>query len=56
MLNLKDRYNFLLSLTDPDILKQQKVTNLEAIKIKSLALEKLHRQSIFKEYAAVNYL
>ena len=56
MLNLKDRYKFLLSLTDPDISKQQKNKNLEVIKKKSLALEKVHRQSIFKEYAAVKFL
>ena len=34
----------LLSITDPDILKQSKFTNDEINIIKSLALEKLHRQ------------
>ena len=46
----------LLSLTDPDILKQSKFTDDEKIIIKSLALEKLHRQRILKEYHAVSLL
>ena len=46
----------LLSLTDPDILKQSKFTDDEINKIKNLALEKLHRQRILKEYHAVSLL
>ena len=44
----------ILSLTDPDILKQSKFTDDEIIIIKNLALEKLHRQRILKEYHAVS--
>ena len=44
----------LLSLTDPDILKQSKFTDYEIEIIKNLALEKLHRQRILKEYHAVS--
>ena len=46
----------LLSLTDPDILKQSKFTDLEVIIIKYLALEKIQRQRILKEYVAVSLL
>ena len=46
----------LLSLTDPDILKQSKFTDDEIEIIKNLALEKLYRQRIFKEYHAVSLL
>ena len=46
----------LLSLTDPDILKQSKFTDDEINIIKNLALEKLHRQRILKEYHAVSIL
>ena len=35
---------FLISLTDPDILKQSQITDDEMKIIKNLALEKLHRQ------------
>ena len=44
----------LLSLTDPDILRQSKFTDDEIEIIKNLALEKLHRQRILKEYHAVS--
>ena len=44
----------LLSLTDPDILKQTKFTDDEIKIIKNLALEKLHRQRILKEYVAAS--
>ena len=44
----------LFSLTDPDILKQPKFTNDEIEILKNLALEKLHRQRILKEYIAMN--
>ena len=46
----------LLSLTDPDILKQSKFTDDEINIIKNLALEKLHRQRILKEYHAMSLL
>ena len=46
----------LLSLTDPDILKQSKFTDDEINIIKNLALEKLHRQRNLKEYHAVSLL
>ena len=45
----------LLSLTDPNILKQSKFTDDEII-IKSLALEKLHRQRKLKEHIAMDLL
>ena len=44
----------ILSLTDPDILRQSKFTHDEINIIKHLALEKLHRQRILKEYHAVS--
>ena len=46
----------LLSLTDPDILKQSKFTDDEINIIKNLALEKLHRQRILKEQIAMDLL
>ena len=46
----------LLSLTDPDILRQSKFTDDEIEIIKNLALEKLHRQRILKEVAAMGLL
>ena len=46
----------LLSLTDPDILKQRKFTDDEINIIKNLALEKLHRQRILKEHIAMDLL
>ena len=46
----------LLSPTDPDILKQSKFTDDEINTIKSLALEKLHRQRILKKHHAVSLL
>ena len=46
----------LFSLVEPDILKQSKFTDDEIHKIKNLALEKLHRQRILKEYHAVSLL
>ena len=46
----------LLSLTDPDILKQSKFTDDEINIIKNLALEKLYRQRTLKEYHAVSLL
>ena len=46
----------LLSLTDPDILRQSKFTDDEIEIIKNLSLEKLHRQRILKEVAAMDLL
>ena len=46
----------LLSLTDPDILKQSKFTDHEINLLKNLVLEKLHRQRILKEFHAVSLL
>ena len=46
----------LLSLTDPDILKQSKFTDDEVNIIKSLAPEKLHRQRILKKHIAMDLL
>ena len=46
----------LLSLADPDILRQSKFTDDEIEIIKNLALEKLHRQRILKEVAAMDLL
>ena len=46
----------LLSLVEPDILKQSKFTDDEIEVIKNLALEKLHRQRILKDYHAMSIL
>ena len=46
----------LLSLVEPDIIKQSKFTDDEIIIIKNLALEKLHRQRILKEIIAMDLL
>ena len=46
----------LLSLTDPDTLKQSKFTDDEINIIENLALEKLHRQMILKEHVAMDLL
>ena len=46
----------LLSLTDPDILKQIKFTDDEINIIKNLALEKLHHPKCLKEYFALQLL
>ena len=46
----------LLSLTDPDILKQANFTNIEKNFIKNLAFEKIHRQRILKEEVAIALL
>ena len=42
----------LLTLTDPNILKQCKFTDFDIIKIKNLAFEKIHRVRCLKEYFA----
>ena len=46
----------ILSIADPDILKQSKFTDDEINIIKNLALEKLHRQRILKEIIAMDLL
>ena len=46
----------LLSLTDPDILKQSNITDDEINIIETLALEKLCRQRILKEHVAMDLL
>ena len=46
----------LLSLVESDILKQSKFTDNEIEIIKNIALEKLHRQRILKEVAAMDLL
>ena len=42
----------LLSLTDPDILKQSKITEQERI-LENLALDKLHRRRTSKKYCCI---
>ena len=42
----------LLSLTDPDILRQSKFTDHELSNIKDVPLEKSHSQRILKEQVA----
>ena len=46
----------LLSLVEPDILRQSKFTDHETEIIKNLALEELHRQRILKESIALDLL
>ena len=46
----------LLSLTDSDILKQSIFTDDEIEIIRNIALQKLHRQRILKEVAAMDLL
>ena len=46
----------LLSLTDPDILRQNKLTDDELEIIENIALQKLHRQRMLKEYYALQLL
>ena len=46
----------LSSLTDPDMLKQSKLTYHEINRIKNLALENIHRQRKIKEYTAVSFI
>ena len=46
----------LLSLTDPDILRQSEFTDDEIDFKKNLALEKLHRQRFLKEHIAMDLL
>ena len=46
----------LLTLVEPDILKQSKFNDHEIEIIKNIALEKLHRQRILKEVVAMDLL
>ena len=46
----------LLSLTDPDIMRQGNFTDLENDILKNIALENLHRQRIIIEELAVALL
>ena len=46
----------LLSIVEPDILKQTKFNDHEIEIIKIIALEKLHRQRILKEVVAMDLL
>ena len=46
----------LLSIVEPDILKQSKFTDDEINIIKNIALEKLHRQRTLKEIIALDLL
>ena len=46
----------LLSLTDPDVLKQPKFTDDETNITKNLTLEKLHRQRMLKKNFALQLL
>ena len=53
--NIRQERNLilLLSLTDPNKVKQSEFTDHEIKIIKSLSLEKLHRQRNLKKYVAV---
>ena len=46
----------ILSVVDPDILRQSKFTDHEIDIIKKIALEKLYRQRNLKEYFAMDLL
>ena len=46
----------ILSLLEPDILKQSKFTDHEVSIIKDIALEKIFRQKNLKEIVALNLL
>ena len=46
----------LLSLTDPDILRQSTFTDDEIEILKILVLENLHRQRVLKEHVATDFL
>ena len=47
---------FLLSLTEPNILKQSKFTDNEIEIIRNIALEKIFRQKNLKEIVALDLL
>ena len=46
----------LLSLPEPDVIQQSKVTEFEMIIIKKLASEEVHRERLLKECVAVQIL
>ena len=46
----------LLSLVEPDILKQSKVTDDEITIMKDIALDKIYRQRVLKEIKAMDLL
>ena len=46
----------LLSLAEPEILRQSKFLDHEIENIKSIALKKIHRQRTFKEFIALELL
>ena len=46
----------LLSITDPDILRQSNFTDHQIDIVKNLALKKLHRQRILTEHVAMSLL
>ena len=48
--------NLLLSLTDPDKMRQRKLTDHEIDILKNSSLEKLHRQRILKEHVPMLFL
>ena len=48
--------NLILSLVEPNIIKQSNFTYHEIEINKNLALEKLHRQRILKEHIALDLL
>ena len=52
----KRSFLFLLSLTDPDIVRLSKFTDYEINILKNLELEKSHRQGISKEHVAMSLL
>ena len=46
----------LLSIKDPDIMRQSNFTDHEIDITKTVALDKLHRQRILKEHVAMSLL
>ena len=46
----------VLSIVEPDILKQSKITDNELSIIKDIALENFFRQRNLKEYVAMDFL
>ena len=55
-LRLERSLFLLLSLTDPDFLRQSKITDFEIDIFASLASEKLHRQNVLEERLAMSFL
>ena len=48
--------SLLISLVERDILKQSKFTDHEINNIKDIALDKIHRQRVLKEFKAMGLL